>query len=257
MQVSSLYSFSFFFSSILITALYNRIQQSAISEAPPLDSLSANRIKINNTFAIQADQMPIDVQMDIKLPQDTEGTKIGFVLYNNDQFFGSQAFQPSLDLKQTSDQWTLGEGQGPEVHSVNDEDSGLPAVVVGISLGFTYQIQNPLNYRQEALHWLAARDQQKSLDVMKPMQGFLLPAAVMLLFNIAVLLYFSYTTCRTNPDLNSSQVTPLRNKMLSCVSMAVVLDHRLLPAPGTQTQTSSPSASLTPRRCELQRLAFS
>ncbi|KAF5894390.1 adhesion G-protein coupled receptor G7-like, partial [Clarias magur] len=29
----------------------------------------------------------------------SEGTKIGFVLYNNDQFFRSQIFQPSLNIK--------------------------------------------------------------------------------------------------------------------------------------------------------------
>ncbi|XP_053085283.1 adhesion G-protein coupled receptor G7 [Pangasianodon hypophthalmus] len=101
---------------------------------------------------------------------------------------------------------------------------GLPAVVVGISLGITYRINNPLNYRQEALCWLAAVDQNNRFDGMKPMLwGFLLPVAVMLLFNIVVLFYFSYATCKTNPELNSSQVTPLRSKMLGCVSMAVVL----------------------------------
>ncbi|XP_027024467.2 adhesion G-protein coupled receptor G7 [Tachysurus fulvidraco] len=101
---------------------------------------------------------------------------------------------------------------------------GLPAVVVGISLGISYRVEDPLNYRQEAVCWLAAVDQQKRFDATKPMLwGFLLPVAVMLFFNIAVLLYFSYTTCRINPDLSSSQVTPLRNKMLGCISMAVVL----------------------------------
>ncbi|KAM9495009.1 adhesion G-protein coupled receptor G7-like [Clarias gariepinus] len=101
---------------------------------------------------------------------------------------------------------------------------GLPAVVVGISLGITYRNSNPLNYRQEAICWLAALDKNNRFDMIKPMLwGFLLPVAVMLLFNIAVLIYFSYTICRTNPDLNSSQVTPLRNKMLGCVSMSVVL----------------------------------
>ncbi|KAM9495010.1 adhesion G-protein coupled receptor G7-like [Clarias gariepinus] len=101
---------------------------------------------------------------------------------------------------------------------------GLPAVVVGISLGITYRNSNPLNYRQEAICWLAALDENNTFDMMKPMLwGFLLPVAVMLLINIAVLFYFSYTICRTNPDLNSSQVTPLRNKMLGCISMSVIL----------------------------------
>ncbi|KAF7688306.1 hypothetical protein HF521_014312 [Silurus meridionalis] len=101
---------------------------------------------------------------------------------------------------------------------------GLPAVVVGITLGITYRAENPLNYRQKAMCWLAALDQNDRFDMLKPMLwGFLLPAAVMLLFNIAIVCYFSYITCRTNPNLNSSQVTPLRNKMLSCLSIAVVL----------------------------------
>ncbi|XP_058237552.1 adhesion G-protein coupled receptor G7 [Hemibagrus wyckioides] len=406
----------------VFSALNNRIQRTALAESRPPDSLSDNRIKINNTFATH--QLPIDVQIDVKLPQDTEGTKIGFVLYNNDQFFRSQAFQPSLNLNRRVISGHLEEDKTLEyvqfmmrtqisssihlhdfacviweykkqdwstegckkiwnaanqackcegdmklanfamlmsyrsnpqisqalgqvsiigcaasvvgliitaifqiltrksrrssptillvsicvcmvivyllfifgIHNLTHESSanlsvenvipasdfylepdhgpctafavllhyfllatftwsalyaahifllikntisgppryftslslvlgwGLPAVVVGISLGITYRIQNPLNYRQEALCWLAAGDQQNGLDVTKPMLwGFLLPVAVMLLFNIAVLLYFSYTTCRTNPDLNSSQVTPLRNKMLGCISMAVVL----------------------------------
>ncbi|XP_060767181.1 adhesion G-protein coupled receptor G7 [Neoarius graeffei] len=101
---------------------------------------------------------------------------------------------------------------------------GLPAAVVGISLGIAYRINNPLNYRQQMLCWLAALDQNNRFDGRKPMLwGFLLPVAVMLLFNIAILFYFSYTTCRTNPDLNSSEAVPLRSKMFCCVSMAVVL----------------------------------
>ncbi|KAM9495008.1 adhesion G-protein coupled receptor G7-like [Clarias gariepinus] len=101
---------------------------------------------------------------------------------------------------------------------------GFPAVVVGISLGITYRKSNPLNYRQEAICWLAALDKNNTLDMMKPMLwGFLLPVGIMLLLNISVLFYFSYTTCRTNPDLNSSQVTPFRSKLLGCISMSVVL----------------------------------
>ncbi|KAK3509931.1 hypothetical protein QTP70_023757, partial [Hemibagrus guttatus] len=409
----------------VFSALNDRNQQTARAKAPLSDSLSANRIKINNSLsAIQTDELLIDVQMDVKLAQGTKDTKIGFLVYNNDQFFRSQSFQPSLNLnrqvisghleqdkaleyiqfmmrtqksssirlhdfacvtweydkndwstKDCKKIWNAAiqackcEGSmklanfamlmnfrsSPEISQVLSEISkigcaasvvgliitvifqiltrksrrssptillvsicvcmaivyllfifgirnltletssnvsgenvipasdfylepdhgpctafavllhyfllatftwsslyathifllikntisgppryftslslvvgwGLPAAVVGISLGITYRIENPLNYRQEALCWLAAGDQQNSFDVMKPMLwGFLLPVAIMLLLNIAVLLYFSYTTCRTNPHLNSSQVTPLRHKMLGCVSMAVVL----------------------------------
>lgn len=33
------------------------------------------------------------------LHTESEGINIGFVLYNNDQFFRSQVFQPSLNIK--------------------------------------------------------------------------------------------------------------------------------------------------------------
>ncbi|KAK2819552.1 hypothetical protein Q7C36_021198 [Tachysurus vachellii] len=409
----------------------SKIQMTVYSALNSQDShsLSANRIKINNSFDIQ-NSLPFNVQMNISLSQDNEDTKIGFVLYNNDEFFKSQVFKPSLDLKRPvisghMAEWTHGSGHVAEDKVLNvqftmqDQETpsrihdfacvfwdyelkdwstkgckkivaannfckcekhfttfanfamlmtyrsdpkisqglatvskigcamsvvgliitvifqiltrksrrssptillvsicvsmlivyllfifgirimdsgsnptgenvipvsdfytkpdygpctayavllhyfllatftwstlysahifllikntisgppqyfmalsvvvgwGLPAMVVGISLVISYRVENPLNYRQEAVCWLAAVDQQNRFDATKPMLwGFLLPVAVMLFFNIAVLLYFSYTTCRVNPDLSSSQVTPLRNKMLGCVSMAVVL----------------------------------
>uniref|UniRef100_A0AAR2LLE6 Uncharacterized protein n=1 Tax=Pygocentrus nattereri TaxID=42514 RepID=A0AAR2LLE6_PYGNA len=66
--------------------------------------------------------------------------------------------------------------------------------------------------------WLAALTPNKTVDLRKPMfWGFLLPLALMIFFNIAVLFYFcSFLFC-------SSQVTPFRKKMLSSVSLAVVL----------------------------------
>ncbi|XP_072526968.1 adhesion G-protein coupled receptor G7 [Salminus brasiliensis] len=101
---------------------------------------------------------------------------------------------------------------------------GLPAVIVGISLGATYRPDAPLNYRQEEFCWLAVLDDHGKFDPKKPMLwGFLLPLAAMIFFNIAVLFYFACTTCRTNTMLNSSQVTPLWKKMLSSLSLAVVL----------------------------------
>ncbi|KAL7833977.1 hypothetical protein AOLI_G00289370 [Acnodon oligacanthus] len=101
---------------------------------------------------------------------------------------------------------------------------GFPAVIVGISLGATYRPDKPLNYRQEELCWLAALTSNKTFDVQKPMfWGFLLPLALMIFFNIAVLFYFALTTCRTDQSLNSSRVPPFRRKLLSSVSLAVVL----------------------------------
>ncbi|KAI4900482.1 hypothetical protein NFI96_003967 [Prochilodus magdalenae] len=104
---------------------------------------------------------------------------------------------------------------------------GLPAVIVSISLGVTYRPENPLDYRQEqfmCVCWLAALDREEKFDVRKPMLwGFLLPLTLMLLFNIGVLFYFAYTTCISDASINRSQVSSLRKKMLSCLSLAVVL----------------------------------
>ncbi|KAL6461907.1 hypothetical protein MHYP_G00300520 [Metynnis hypsauchen] len=101
---------------------------------------------------------------------------------------------------------------------------GFPAVIVGISLGATYRPDKPLNYRQEEFCWLAALTPKMTFDVQKPMfWGFLLPLALMIFFNIAVLFYFALITCRTNQSLNSSRVPPFRKKLLSSVSLAVVL----------------------------------
>ncbi|XP_066509189.1 adhesion G-protein coupled receptor G7-like [Hoplias malabaricus] len=101
---------------------------------------------------------------------------------------------------------------------------GFPAVIVGITLGVTYRPNAPLNYRQEEFCWLAGMDINNNFNLSKPIfWGFLLPLAVMIFFNIFVLLYFANTTCKADPSLSSSQVTPLRKKLLSSMSLAVVL----------------------------------
>ncbi|KAG1939901.1 adhesion G-protein coupled receptor G7 [Pimephales promelas] len=100
----------------------------------------------------------------------------------------------------------------------------LPAVIVGISLGSTYRVKEPLGYRQEEFCWLASLDDKQKFNMGKPMfWGFLLPLMLMLLSNMAILLYFSRNICRTNPNLNSSRKTPLKKKILSSFSLAVML----------------------------------
>ncbi|XP_067271153.1 adhesion G-protein coupled receptor G7 [Pseudorasbora parva] len=101
---------------------------------------------------------------------------------------------------------------------------GLPAVIVGISLGSTYSVKEPLGYRQEEFCWLASLDHKKKFSMGKPMfWGFLLPLMLMLLSNTAILLHFSNNICKTNPNLNSSRKTPLKKKILSSFSLAVML----------------------------------
>ncbi|XDV22108.1 hypothetical protein PO909_027070 [Leuciscus waleckii] len=101
---------------------------------------------------------------------------------------------------------------------------GLPAVIVGISLATTYSFKDPSGYRQEEFCWLASLDKTGTFDPKRPMLwGFLLPLAVMLCFNTALLVYFSQTICCANPNLKSSRTTPLKKKILSSFSLAVVL----------------------------------
>uniref|UniRef100_A0A8C2E7X5 Adhesion G protein-coupled receptor G7 n=1 Tax=Cyprinus carpio TaxID=7962 RepID=A0A8C2E7X5_CYPCA len=101
---------------------------------------------------------------------------------------------------------------------------GLPAVIVGISLGSTYRVDEPLGYRQEEFCWLASMDHRQKFSIKKPMfWGFVLPLLLMLISSTAILLHFSYNICRTNPNLNRSRKTPLKKKILSSFSLAVML----------------------------------
>nr|XP_020447764.1 adhesion G-protein coupled receptor G7 [Monopterus albus] len=101
---------------------------------------------------------------------------------------------------------------------------GVPAVIMLVTLGATYSVDNPLEYRQEEFCWLAALDKSKHFDFGKPMfWGFLLPVALILIYNIVLLALISLTTCRTDPDLASTKPSPLRKKFLISFSLAVVL----------------------------------
>ncbi|XP_042337429.1 adhesion G-protein coupled receptor G7, partial [Plectropomus leopardus] len=79
---------------------------------------------------------------------------------------------------------------------------GVPAVVMATTLGATYSGDDPLGYRQEEFCWLAALDKNKHFDFGKPMfWGFLLPLAMILIYNVVLLVLVSLTTCRTDPAL--------------------------------------------------------
>ncbi|XP_055786399.1 adhesion G-protein coupled receptor G7-like [Salvelinus fontinalis] len=101
---------------------------------------------------------------------------------------------------------------------------GLPSVVVALTLGISYRVDNPLGYRQEEFCWLAALDPKGNFDFKLPMfWGFLIPVAFMLIFNTVVLVYFAVTTGKTNPHLTSTRHTSMKKKFLSSFSLAVVL----------------------------------
>ncbi|XP_064875063.1 adhesion G-protein coupled receptor G7-like [Oncorhynchus nerka] len=101
---------------------------------------------------------------------------------------------------------------------------GLPAVVVALTLGISYRVDDPLGYRQEEFCWLAALDPKGNFDFKLPMfWGFLVPVAFMLIFNTVVLVCFVVTTAKTNPHLTSTRHTSMKKKFLSSFSLAVVL----------------------------------
>ncbi|XP_062383575.1 adhesion G-protein coupled receptor G7-like [Sardina pilchardus] len=100
---------------------------------------------------------------------------------------------------------------------------GFPAVMVALSLAVSYRVDNPLGYRRHEACWLAATDDEGNFDFKKPMLwGFLVPVSAMLLFNAYVLMYFAYLSFR-QPFLNSSKNAALKKKLLSSLSLGVVL----------------------------------
>ncbi|XP_039649624.1 adhesion G-protein coupled receptor G7-like [Perca fluviatilis] len=101
---------------------------------------------------------------------------------------------------------------------------GVPAVVMAITLGIAYRVDEPLGYRQEEFCWLAALDKSKHFDFGKPMfWGFLLPIGLILIYNIVLLVLVSQTTCRTDPALKSSSPRSVWRKFLISFSLAVLL----------------------------------
>ncbi|XP_076580294.1 adhesion G-protein coupled receptor G7-like [Chaetodon auriga] len=101
---------------------------------------------------------------------------------------------------------------------------GVPAIIMAVTLGATYRVDNPLGYRQEEFCWLAALDKDKQFDFGKPMfWGFLLPVGLILIYNGVLLVLVSLTTCKTDSNLKSSSHLSLGKKFLISLSLAVLL----------------------------------
>ncbi|CAJ1086859.1 adhesion G-protein coupled receptor G7 [Xyrichtys novacula] len=101
---------------------------------------------------------------------------------------------------------------------------GVPAVVMAITLGVTYRVEDPLKYRQEEFCWLAALDKDKRFDFGAPMfWGFLIPVGLILIYNLVLLILVCTTTCRTNPQLKSSKSFSLKKKVMVSFSLTVIL----------------------------------
>ncbi|XP_056227089.1 adhesion G-protein coupled receptor G7-like [Seriola aureovittata] len=99
----------------------------------------------------------------------------------------------------------------------------VPAVVMAITLGATYRVDNPLGYRQEEFCWLAGLDRDKHFDFGKPMfWGFILPVGLILIYNTVLLVLTCVSICRTDPRLASTSQS-LGKKFLTSFSLAVIL----------------------------------
>ncbi|KAG2457043.1 AGRG7 protein, partial [Polypterus senegalus] len=102
---------------------------------------------------------------------------------------------------------------------------GVPAVIVALTLGASYRIDNPLNYRQEEFCWLAALDIQGKFDISKPMLwAFLLPVALILLFNCAVFVCVLIRAIfKKKSKLTSTKHSSYKKKLLGSFSIAIIL----------------------------------
>ncbi|XP_029434689.1 adhesion G-protein coupled receptor G7 isoform X2 [Rhinatrema bivittatum] len=102
---------------------------------------------------------------------------------------------------------------------------GVPAVIIAITLGATYRVDNPLNYRQEEFCWLAALDRAGKFDITKPMLwAFLLPVGAILVLNIIIFVtVMVQVICKENKNLRSTKKQSRLKKLLTCLSMAVLL----------------------------------
>ncbi|XP_012961551.2 adhesion G-protein coupled receptor G7 [Anas platyrhynchos] len=102
---------------------------------------------------------------------------------------------------------------------------GIPAVVVAVTLGATYREGKALNYRQEEFCWLAALDQDQNFSIKKPMLwSFLLPVALILLFNIIIFIKIIVSVIwKENKDLTRNKKDSFMGKITSTISVVVVL----------------------------------
>ncbi|KAI3366213.1 hypothetical protein L3Q82_010034, partial [Scortum barcoo] len=101
---------------------------------------------------------------------------------------------------------------------------GVPVVVMAITLGVTYRVDDPLGYRQEEFCWLAALNKDKEFHFGRPMfWGFLLPVGLILFYNLMLLILFSLAKFSTDPHLRNNNRSSKRKKFLISFSLAVLL----------------------------------
>ncbi|NXI66476.1 AGRG7 protein, partial [Anseranas semipalmata] len=102
---------------------------------------------------------------------------------------------------------------------------GIPAVVVAITLGVTYGKGRALNYRQEEFCWLAALDEDQNFSTEKPMLwSFLLPVALILLFNIIIFIKIIVSVIwKEDKDLTRNKKDSFARKITGTMSIAIVL----------------------------------
>ncbi|KAK4828722.1 hypothetical protein QYF61_000713, partial [Mycteria americana] len=101
---------------------------------------------------------------------------------------------------------------------------GIPAAVVAITLGATYRQGKALNYRQEEFCWLAALDQNQNFSMEKPMLwSFLLPVALILLFNIIIFIKITVSVIWKNENLTRNKKDSFMKKMIGTISIVVLL----------------------------------
>ncbi|XP_068273419.1 adhesion G-protein coupled receptor G7 [Nyctibius grandis] len=102
---------------------------------------------------------------------------------------------------------------------------GIPAATVAVTLGATYREGKALNYRQEEFCWLAALDQKQNFSVQKPMLwSFLLPVALILLFNIIIFIKISVSVIwKKNKNLTRNKKDSFMKKMIGTISVVVML----------------------------------
>ncbi|XP_074520245.1 adhesion G-protein coupled receptor G7-like [Halichoeres trimaculatus] len=101
---------------------------------------------------------------------------------------------------------------------------GVPVVFMAVSLGATYRVEEPLRYRQEEFCWLAALDKNKQFHFGRPMfWGFLIPASLILVYNLVLMVLVSMTTCKSEPQIKSTRSMSPSTKVLVSLSVAIML----------------------------------
>ncbi|KAM4701857.1 adhesion G-protein coupled receptor G7 [Discoglossus pictus] len=102
---------------------------------------------------------------------------------------------------------------------------GLPAIIVAITLGATYRVNSPLEYRQEEFCWLASLDEDGEFDIKKPMLwAFLLPVGIIMTINICIFVGVAVRLIwRKDKQLQSTRRTSFLKKTISILSVAVLL----------------------------------